>query len=320
MAQTVIGIFDSTSEAQNAVQQLINTGFTRSNIDISSQSGTDYSTNYADRDRSATSANRDNDDSFGDSVGDFFKNLFGGDDRDEVSRYSDVARRGSVVTVHAQSSDEAERAADILDEYGAVDVNERYTQYSSNAGASTGTFAATDSVDDNYNTTRADLTDITDNIRTDVTDSTESLPIIEEELHVSKRIVQTGGVRLRSRIVERPVEETLRLREEHVRVERNAVNRPATEADLNNFREGTIELTEQTEVPVVSKDARVVEEVSLSKDVEEREEIIRDTVRRTEVDVDNLDKGEQYRDRDIDLDRDRDIDSDGTYRRQLDND
>jgi len=310
MAQTVIGIFDSTSEAQNAVQQLINMGFTRSNIDISSQSGTDYSTNYADRDRNVTSGNRDNDDSFGDSVGDFFKNLFGGDDRDQVSRYSDVARRGSVVTVHAQSSDEAERAADILDEYGAVDVNERYTQYSSNAGASTGTF--TDSVDDTYNTTRADVTDIADNIRTDVTDSTESLPIIEEELHVGKRIIQTGGVRLRSRIVERPVEETLRLREEHVRVERNAVNRPATEADLNNFREGTIELTEQAEVPVVSKDARVVEEVSLSKDVEEREEVIRDTVRRTEVDVDNLDKGEQY--------RDRDIDSDGTYRRQLDND
>jgi uncharacterized protein (TIGR02271 family) len=158
-----------------------------------------------------------------------------------------------------------------------------------------------------------------DRVRTDVTDSTESLPIIEEELHVGKRIVQTGGARLRSRIVERPVEETLRLREEHVRVERNAVNRPATEADLNNFREGTIELTEQAEVPVVSKDARVVEEISLSKDVEEREEIIRDTVRSTEVDVDNLNKGEQYRDRNIDLDQDRDIDSDGTYRRRLDN-
>ena len=105
------------------------------------------------------------------------------------------------------------------------------------------------------------------------------LPIIEGELHVGKRVVETGGTRLRSRIIERPVAETLRLREEHVWVERNLVNRPATEADLNNFREGTIKMTEQAEVPVVSKDARVVEEVSLSKEVEEREETIRDTVR-----------------------------------------
>jgi len=312
MAQTVIGIFDSVSEAQNAVQQLINTGFARNHIDISSQSGASYSTNYADRDRSVTIDRRDNDESVGDSIGDFFKNLFGNDDNhEEVRSYSEVARRGSVVTVHAQSSDEAERAADILDEYGVVD--ERSAQYLHSTGTSgateTGAFATTDPTEDTtFNTTR-----------TDVTDATESLPIIEEELHVGKRVVETGGARLRSRIIERPVVETLRLREEHVRVERNPVNRPATEAELTNFREGTIELTEQTEVPVVSKDARVVEEVSLSKEVEECEETIRDTVRRTEVDVEHLDKGETYRDCDIDLDQDRDIDGDSTYRRGLDN-
>lgn len=133
------------------------------------------------------------------------------------------------------------------------------------------------------NTTDLNTTDVTTN------DTTNAIPIIEEELHVGKRVVQTGGARLRSRIIERPVEESVRLRVERVRVERHAVNRPATQADLNNFKEGDIEMTERAEVPVVGKEARVVEEVNLSKDVEEREETIRDTVRRTDVDVENLD-------------------------------
>uniref|UniRef100_UPI0037432ACC YsnF/AvaK domain-containing protein n=1 Tax=Adhaeribacter swui TaxID=2086471 RepID=UPI0037432ACC len=114
------------------------------------------------------------------------------------------------------------------------------------------------------------------------------MPIIEEELQVGKRVVETGGARIRSRIIERPVEESVRLRVEHVRVERNPVNRPATEADLANFREGEIELREQAEVPVVGKEARVVEEVRLGKDVEERQETIHETVRRTDVEVENL--------------------------------
>src|SRR5437764_1124785 len=82
-----------------------------------------------------------------------------------------------------------------------------------------------------------------------------------------KEEVETGGVRLRSRIVERPVEESLRLKQEHVRVERNKVDREATDKDFDNFEERDIEMIEHTEVPVVNKQARVVEEVSLEKDV-----------------------------------------------------
>ena len=47
-------------------------------------------------------------------------------------------------------------------------------------------------------------------------------------------------------------------------------------------------MTEHAEVPVVNKEARVVEEISLGKEVTERDEVVRDTVRKTEVDVDNL--------------------------------
>lgn len=264
MANTVIGIFDSSSEAQQAVEQLISNGFTRSDIDMSSRSD-DF--NQTSTSTTSSYSDRRNDDDFGDKVSNFFSSLFDGDD--DARNYSSVGTKGCVVTVHTQSMQEAERAADLLDRYGAVDVNEKSSQYGSSASTST-SFGDRDI--DSHSTT----------------ETTNSLPIIEEDLQVGKRVVETGGVRLRSRIVERPVEEHLRLRTEHVHVERTPVNRPASEADLNNFQEGTIEVREQAEMPVVSKTARVVEEVRLEKDVEERDETIRETLRGTDVDVENL--------------------------------
>jgi uncharacterized protein (TIGR02271 family) len=73
-----------------------------------------------------------------------------------------------------------------------------------------------------------------------------TIPVIEEELQVGKREVEKGGIRLRSRIVENQVQEDINLREEKVRVERTAVDRPASSADI---KEETIELTETAEVP-----------------------------------------------------------------------
>ena len=96
---------------------------------------------------------------------------------------------------------------------------------------------------------------------------------------------QRGGVRLYTRVTERPVEETVRLRDETVHVERRPVDRRATEADVAAARERTVEVTETDEEPAVRRQARVVEEVVVSKDVEERTETVRDRVRRTEVEV-----------------------------------
>lgn len=111
----------------------------------------------------------------------------------------------------------------------------------------------------------------------------ETIPVIREDLEVGKREVETGGVRVRTHIVEEEAVEHVNLREENVHVERVPADRAATDADL---REEQIELTERAEVPVVNKEARVVEEISLSKEVTERDETIRDTVRQTEVDID----------------------------------
>ena len=116
-----------------------------------------------------------------------------------------------------------------------------------------------------------------------------ALPVIEEELQVGKREVQRGGVRVYSHVTETPVEETVQLHEEHVNVERRPVDRPLTAADSAAFKEENFELRETAEEAVISKQARVVEEVVVGKTATDRTETVRDTVRRTDVEVEQLD-------------------------------
>ena len=61
------------------------------------------------------------------------------------------------------------------------------------------------------------------------------------------------------------------------------------EKDMAPFKDGVIEITEHAEVPVVSKEPRVVEEISINKDVEEHDEKVKDSVRKNEVKVEKLD-------------------------------
>ncbi|MDQ3253506.1 MAG: YsnF/AvaK domain-containing protein [Acidobacteriota bacterium] len=116
-----------------------------------------------------------------------------------------------------------------------------------------------------------------------------TLPVIEERIAVDKRQVDRGGVRVEQHVTERPVEETVSLREEHVTVERRPANQPVDATNMEAFKEGVIEVTEMGEEAVVSKQARVVEEVVVGKEVTEHQETLRDTVRRTDVEVEQLD-------------------------------
>ena len=115
-----------------------------------------------------------------------------------------------------------------------------------------------------------------------------AIPIVEEELAVGKRTVDQGGVRVYRRVIEIPVEESINLREEHVVIERNAVDRPVTDADLALQGNQTFELTETAEEAVVGKKAHVVEEVVVGKTASERTEHIQDTVRHTEVEIEEI--------------------------------
>jgi len=114
------------------------------------------------------------------------------------------------------------------------------------------------------------------------------IPVVEEELRVGKRQVERGGVRVFTRVEEVPVNEQVTLREETVNVHREAVDRPVTDADITNFQEGSFEVRERDEEAVFDKQARVVEEVHIKKQAEEHTETISDTVRRTDVDVEQI--------------------------------
>lgn len=258
MSQTVVGIFNSFKDAQRAFDNLLDSGFERNQVDISE----DYASSY----NSYSTEDRQRHD---DGISSFFDNLFGTDDRQDRDRYENSVRGGTMVTVHTQSKDRAEKASTILDKLGTVE---------------------TDGKDASLHTT-------------DTTTGDKSIPVIEEELQVGKREVETGGVRVRSRIIERPVEEHLRLRTEHVHVDRNKVDRKATAAELDNFTEGEIEMTESREEAVVNKEARVTEEVNISKDVEQRDETIKEEVRETEVDVEKTSAKNTRTDAEIDHDR-----------------
>ncbi|HYD99616.1 MAG TPA: YsnF/AvaK domain-containing protein [Alphaproteobacteria bacterium] len=146
-------------------------------------------------------------------------------------------------------------------------------------GSSTtgGTYSGTDMGTERLGSDRLGLTD---------RDSEQAaIPVVEEELHVGKREVRRGGVRVHSRVREIPVEERVTLRDETVNVERRAVDRPI-EAGEAVFQDRDIEVTETDEEAVIAKQARVTEEIVVSKGVDIHEETVRDTVRKTEVDID----------------------------------
>ncbi|MFO0576050.1 MAG: PRC and DUF2382 domain-containing protein [Polyangia bacterium] len=114
------------------------------------------------------------------------------------------------------------------------------------------------------------------------------LPVIEQELRIGKRDVLRGGVRVNTRVQERPVSEQITLREEHVVVERRPMDLPVSDAFIDKLPRAAVEVVAQAEEAVVAKQARVVEEVVVRRDVEERVETVRDTLRRTDVDVESM--------------------------------
>ncbi len=119
----------------------------------------------------------------------------------------------------------------------------------------------------------------------------QRLEVVEEQLQVGKRTVERGGVRVKRVVSERDVEAQVTLRDETIHVDRQKVDRGVNDtADL--FTEKTIEFTETDEEAMVAKEARVVEEVVVGKEVENRTETVRDTVRRADVEVEEL--GSRY--------------------------
>ena len=257
MASTVVGLFETRAEAEAAMNDLVSSGFSSSEIDLKAAG-------------------------YGGSS--LVSELEGeGVPSADAKLYAEGVQAGDALEIAHTSDDKAMLAQDIMNRHGALDIHDAFTQRSGTlttgmAGAGlAGAGMATAST----------LSTGTATTGTVNAGDEQVLQVVEEELAVGKRQIQRGGVRVFQRVTERPVSEQVSLHEEHVTVERHPVDRAVTGADAA-FKEGTIEMTETAEVPVISKEARVVEEVVVGKTATDRVETITDTVRRTDVEVEEI--------------------------------
>ncbi len=216
---------------------------------------------------------------------------------EDATLYNEGVRRGGTLVMVRAQDDMAQEASDIMTRNGAVNIDERGADYRQTKFDSTSQPYSTEQMD-TYRQQQvrpaatATNTNVNTNVnRTNMTEGDAVLPVVEEELQVGKRQVQGGGVRVYTHVTEKPIQEQVTLHEETVNVERRPVNRAVTDADMAAFKEGAIEVTTTSEEAVVSKQARVVEEVVVDKQATERTQTVQDTVRRTDVEVEKINPG-----------------------------
>ncbi len=251
MAHTVVGLFGSTAAAQEVKQALIARGYGAGSISIVANDHDEAST--ATTTSSAASAVE----GIGYKIGNFFHSLTGGDKSTHSHYANGVNAGGALLAVRTDGEDAYEIAA-LLKQHGAQQIENDEADASVSRSAYAGEAA-----------------------------NQTAIPVVEEELVVGKREVDRGGVRVYSHLVERQAEADVMLRDEQIQVERHAVNRPATAADFQTGA-GSFELRASGEEAVVGKTSRVVEEVVVGKQASEHIEAVHDTVRKTEVEIEQI--------------------------------
>lgn len=113
MSYTIVGMFPTNEDAAKASNKLNTSGFAKEEYHVSSYSTTgnyDKSTsNYHYKEDEKTSG---------------FWNWLFGDDEDEKNKYSYAGTKSNLVTVYADDMERAEKARDIMNDEGAINVNE----------------------------------------------------------------------------------------------------------------------------------------------------------------------------------------------------
>lgn len=268
MTQTITALFDRPAEAQAAQAKLVAAGIPQSAIRLIQGAQTSHTSGSYDYHK--------DEGGFWGSLKDFFM-----PEEDRYAYSEGLSRGGTLLTVQTDQA-RLETAYDILEQNGSVDLDQReaswrkegWSGYSAPGGTTAATGGTTAAAGAIAGTSGA-------------AGETDYIPVVEERLNVGKRVAESGRVRVRSYIVETPVEEQVTLRDETVHVDRRPVDRAPTAADEALFEDKVIEATEMREQAVVSKDARVVEEVGIRKDAGQRTETVTDKVRRTEVEVED---------------------------------
>ncbi len=234
-------------------------------------------------------------------------------DDDDADTYAEGLRRGGTLVSVNAPDERADRAVSTLKRHGAIVIDKRAAEWSEEvwSGFDRQEATASDSTTPrpaaDWHGARAEVTAEHERVPTramhaapesgaardefTVPSAEEVIPVVEEELQVGKREVERGGVRVQKRVTETPVEEEVHLREEHVNVERFDTDYTFHGHESEAFKESLIEIKEAYEELVVNKKARVVEEVVINKETEEHTETVRETLRRTDVEVEPLEPG-----------------------------
>ena len=255
MAKTIVGLYDDRTTAHKVVADLEAAGF-----------GEDHLRFFSNEDGDATPY--DIDDASTSTLGRYGVS-------DEESRfYSEGARRGGTIVIARVHDSNVDDAVDIMARHNPVRYEDRKSDY----------LADYDESAQAYNANQ-----IQENRSRYADQAQERLQEIEEHLKIGKREVVRGGVRVHKYVDTDVQEETLRLREEEVHVDRTAVNRTLSpdEADAA-FKEETVELVERSEEAIVEKETVVTGEVAVGKDVKMREETVGGEVRSTRVEVERI--------------------------------
>jgi uncharacterized protein (TIGR02271 family) len=284
MSRTITALFDTRADAEAGRERLLGASLHTDNVKIHDKSSLGAN-NYSSPNEPGMWASVDN-------------AFLPYEDRHV---YEEGVRRGGFLLLADVDDDRADEAVRVLNDshVQSIDIDERASQWKSagwtppaaaSAGIGMAGMGAGMQQSSAMSAQSADMQGSlgrTDSLQRDT--ATQRIPVVAEQLKIGKREVERGGVRVYSRIVETPVNESIALREEHVDVQRRVVDQPISLTDAAAFKEQSIEMRETAEEAVVQKSAQIIEEVTISKEVSERQQQISDTVRHTEVEVERLD-------------------------------
>jgi len=266
----ITALFDSRGDAESALRRLSQAGVGGGRVQISSEAG---ESGVASGSLGATG-------NLATVLGD---QTLPAEDRET---FAEGLRRGAYLLTARVTDAAAPQVVGILDETNAVDLDDRAQQWRSSGWA--GPQVVSDTAEArNDGLSRGAAGDVSQRFgQAESGSQGQTIPVVAEELKVGKREIERGGVKVRSFLVETPVREEISLRQEHLSIERRAVDQPIRVGE-DMMQERTVEFIETAEEVVVAKEARVVEEIVVRKDVEQRTEIIEDTVRHTDVEIED---------------------------------
>ena len=266
--ETLVAVFDTKDHATAAVNALKAGGFHSDDISI-----IDSSSLAAGKGATATDPKQAG----------LWQRLFGDDiNKYEANVYSDTIKGGGTVVAVRVPEDQVAQASGILDLHRPINVPDR---------AITGGFAPVAQVEAAAKTiaavplAAAQAVAVTPKLAAVHEDT---LRLAEEQLQIGKKLLETGRTRVRRFTTEREVAQDVTLHEEHAELLRKALSQPAELSDVD-WADATLEVVESKEQALISKTARVVEEVSLRKKGDDHVETIHEKLRRQEAEVQQLD-------------------------------